>query len=254
MTETLETTGKETPGSDQDPGTTRSWLQLARVASLVIVGWAITLQVLAGELIPPVTIIGIVFAVLAVFLRGERRRLGLAAAVLAAISIAGNLPMNLDELSHPSTPPAFLLTVTAVSASLVIVISGLAAFRGAADAQKRAVYYSWGGLGILAIVIAVGAASGVDSAQPLDDDVQVVASGVQYDTDEIVVTAGENGFWLDNRDGIRHTFTIEELGLEIEAPGLSAQRAEFDLEPGRYRVICTVPGHDNMHIDLVVEG
>lgn len=251
MTNTIEATSGETETMSQ----TRAWLRVTRVASLVVLAWSVVLQVLAGQLIPPVAVIGVVFGGLAIFLvGGERRRLGLTAAVLALLSLVGNLPMTIDELSHPTTAPAFLLTLVVTTSAVVLMVAGVAAFRGGSTEPIRALYYGWGGVAAVGVVVALSAASGVASAQPAADDVQVAARGVEFDTSEIVVPAGEVGFWLDNQDGIRHTFTIEELGYEIDAPGTSAQRAVFDLEPGQYEVICAVPGHENMTIDLVVEG
>ncbi len=250
MTDTIETTRENVETTSQ----TRTWLRVTRVAALVVFAWSIVLQVLAGQMIPPVAVIGVVFGGLAIFLVGERPRLGLTAVVLALLSLAGNLPMTIDELSHPSSAPAFLLTMVVTTAAVVLMLAGFAAFRGWSTDPVRALYYGWGGVATVGVIVALSAASGVASAQPAADDVQVTARGVEFDTSEIVVPAGETGFWLDNQDSIRHTFTIEELGYEIDAPSTSAQRADFDLEPGRYQVICAVPGHENMAIDLIVEG
>ena len=85
-------------------------------------------------------------------------------------------------------------------------------------------------------------------------DVEVVAVSVEFEPTQLSVAAGETGFWVDNRDGIRHTFTIEGTGMEIDVPAFSAQRAVFDLDPGSYVVFCDVPGHENMRIDLTVGG
>lgn len=250
MTDTIEAT----TGEMETTSPTRTWLRVTRTAAFVVFAWSIVLQILAGQLIPPVAIIGLVFGGLAIFLVGERRRMGLTAAVLALIALLGNLPMTIDELSHPSSAPAFLLTLVVTTAAIVLMVAGLAAFRGWSTDPVRALYYGWGGVAAVGVVVALSAASGVASAQPTADDVQVIARGVEFDTSEIVVPAGETGFWLDNQDAIRHTFTIEELGYEIDAPSTSAQRAVFDLDPGQYQVICAVPGHENMTIDLVVEG
>ena len=250
MTDTIEAP----TGEMEMTSPTRSWIRVTRVAASVVLAWSIVLQILAGQLIPPVAIIGVVFGVLAIFLGGERRRLGLTAAALALLALVGNLPRTIDELSHPSSAPAFLLTLVVTTAAIVVMVAGLAAFRSWSTDPVRAVYYGWGGVAAVGVVVAVSAASGVASAQPATDDVQVIARGVEFETSEIVVPAGETGFWLDNQDSIRHTFTIEELGYEFDAPSTSAQRAVFDLEPGQYQVICAVPGHENMTIDLIVEG
>jgi plastocyanin len=104
------------------------------------------------------------------------------------------------------------------------------------------------------VLVALNAAASVQSVEPKPTDVQVVAEGVTFDRSEIVVEVGESGFWLDNRDGIRHTLTVTGTDNQIDAPGLSAQRADFELAPGVYEIFCAVPGHENMKIDLIVEG
>lgn len=249
MTKTVEIEERVAPA----PSSVSGWVKVARVGSLTIGVWSLALQTLAGAFIPPVTLIGVVFVVLAVFLNGERRRLALVAALLAVLTVGGNLPMTIDELSHPTSPIAFLLTLLATSAAAVVAVAGLAALFGLSLDSRRAVYYSWGGVFALGSVVSMAAVSGVESVASQPGDVEVVASDVEFDRERIVVPAGETGFWLDNRDGIRHTFTIEEMGLEIDTPGLSAARADFDLAAGEYTVICVVPGHEDMVIDLVVE-
>ena len=107
---------------------------------------------------------------------------------------------------------------------------------------------------MIAIVVGLVAASTVDSADPLATDTQVVALGVEFDVAEITVPAGENGFWIDNQDGIRHAFTVRGTDLQIDVPAFSSQRAGLDLASGSYTVFCAVPGHENMVIELTVEG
>ena len=78
-----------------------------------------------------------------------------------------------------------------------------------------------------------------------------------YDTDpklDIAVPSGTIGVWVDNRDGIHHTFTIEDLGVDLEIPALKAKRVQFDAPPGTYEIICTVPGHESMTGALTVGG
>ena len=227
---------------------------MTRIACLLILLWSVALNLVAGQLIPEVLAIGLVFGIIAVFLRGERRKLGLITSILAVVALTGNLPGTLDELSHPSSAPAFILTLLVVVAAVGAMVAGTAAFFRLSPDPIRALSYSGGAVFILGVLVALNSAAAVDSAEPAATDIQVVAQGVAFDQSGIVVEAGESGFWLDNRDGIRHTLTIAGTGFEIDAPGLSAQRADFDLAPGEYEVFCAVPGHENMKIDLIVEG
>lgn len=250
MTETVERAELTT---EESSGVVR-WVRLARYSALTIAVWSVALQLLAGELIPPVAVIGIVFAAFVPFLKGDRRLLALVVGVLALVSLLGNLPGTIDELMHPTSAPAFILSSLVTVAAFVAMVAGLAAFRSWSHDTVRAVALSSTGLFIALVVVGVSAASTVESATPFPSDIQVIASGVEFDLTEIVVVPGSNGFWVDNQDGIRHTFTIEGTDMEIDVPGLSAQRANFELAPGAYTVFCAVPGHENMKISLKVEG
>lgn len=250
MTKTTEQAETEAGGASN----TRRWLRVTRVGCLLILGWAIALNLIAGELIPPVLTIGLVFGALSPFLSGERRRLGLITAILGLIALLGNLPGTIDELSHPSTAPAFILTLLVVVAAFVVIISGAAAFWRLSPDPIKALAITGAAVFGVGVLVSLNAAAAVESVDPASSDTQVVAEGVAFDQSEIVVPAGESGFWVDNRDGIRHTFSIRGTDYEIDVPGLSSQRAEFDLAPGEYEVFCAVPGHEKMQIDLVVEG
>lgn len=230
------------------------WVKLSRYAALAVFVWSIVLQLLAGELIPEVAGIGLVFAAFVPFLRGERRKLAAVVGGLALVALLGNLPATIDELTHPESAPAFILTLLVCLAAVTAIVSGVAALRRSGEEAIRGIVISMSGLFLAGVLVAFVAAAGVDAATPVEGDVQVVARGVEFNETELVVPAGETGFWVDNQDGIRHTFTIDGSELEIDVPALSAQRAEFDLEAGRYTVICAVPGHENMTIDLTVEG
>jgi plastocyanin len=221
------------------------WVRATRWGAVAVVIWSLALQSIAGELIPPVAAIGVAFAVLAFFLRGERRRLALVAAVMGLLTLFGNFPQTLDELMHPDSPPAFILTLLAVVAVIVVMISGVAAFSRWSPEPITAV---------LGVVVSLSMGATVESTDALAGDIAVTAQGVEFDPGALTAASGESGFWVDNRDGIRHTFTIESLGLEIDIPALSSQRADFELDEGQYVVTCAVPGHENMTIDLTVEG
>ncbi|MEA2058128.1 MAG: cupredoxin domain-containing protein [Actinomycetota bacterium] len=91
-----------------------------------------------------------------------------------------------------------------------------------------------------------------DVALPADE--QVIAEKVTFLPPDLQVASGTAGVWVDNKDGIRHTFTIDELGVNLDIPALKARRVEFQAGPGTYTYRCTVPGHDGMTGTLVVGG
>lgn len=230
------------------------WVRVSRYAALTVLVWSLVLQGIAGEFIPEIAAIGVVFGAFVPFLKGERRTLAAVVGSLAVVALLGNVPATIDELTHPDSAPAFILTLLVTLAAATAIVAGIAVLvRGSGEAIKGTII-TISGLFVVGVVVAVVSAAGVASIQPADGDLQVVAKGVEFDQVELVASAGTTGFWIDNQDGIRHTFTIEGTDLEIDVPALSAQRADFDLAPGTYTVFCAVPGHENMTLDLTVEG
>lgn len=64
-------------------------------------------------------------------------------------------------------------------------------------------------------------------------------------------SAGQ-GLHVDNTDRIRHTFAVEGTDVLAELPAGSARRVALDLDPGAYRLLCTVPGLEAMTAALTV--
>jgi plastocyanin len=227
-------------------------MRLARIGAIVMVVWSVILQVLAG-LIPPVAVIGAIFLGFVPFLSGERRKLGLAYAAVAALAIGGNLPPVIDELTNPESSPAFILTLLSVVGVTLAIISGLGAFFRWSPSPIRRIGSTAAGVFVVGSVVslAVGAATPSDAALP--GDVEVVAEGVMWMPEELTVSESA-GLWIDNRDGIRHTLTITELGIDVEIPALRSKRIDIGAAPGVYQIVCDVPGHESMTGTLIVEG
>lgn len=242
------------PTTTTTAATTADWLRFARYAAITMVIWAVLVHLTARVLIPPVLVIGLIYLAFVPFLRRERRWVGLGLAAFSALALLGNVPGLADELSNPESAPAFILTLLSVTAAVLAVISGSAAFFGWSTAPMRA-------LAIGAVsVFAVGALSSLaifvntESDAALGSDVEVVAEKVLWEPEDIVLPAGSAGVWVENKDGIRHTFTIEELGVDLEIPALRARRVDVAGPAGTYEIICTVPGHENMIGTLTIEG
>ena len=239
---------------DQKLEARTGWARIAQGAGIAIVVWAIVTHVVARVPIPPVIVIGIVFGAFVPFLNGRRRKLGLVYAILGILALLGNLPAIAGELVRPESSPAFILTLFSTLAVIVIAVAGFGVFFGYSAVPAR-------GLALgAAAVFAIGALASVVVAlnTPSDTaaagDIEVVSEKVEFLPDVISTDAGTVGVWVDNRDGIHHTFTIEELDVDLEIPALKAKRVAFEAPAGTYDVICTVPGHESMTATLSVGG
>lgn len=250
---TIDTHRETLSSNPEDTTETTVWMRFARAGAVTIVVWSVVLQLIAG-LIPPVALIGLVFFGFVPLLTGERRKLGLAFAVVALLVVAGNLPAVVDDLGNPDSAPAFILTLLAVVGAGIGTLSGLGAFFRWTTAPIRPVAVSAVVLFVAGTAASVVAAANTDSDEALADDVVVVAERIAWEPGEITLTAADGGVWVDNRDGIRHTFTVEELGIDLDVPGLKTRRVDVDAAPGTYEIICEVPGHESMTGTLVVEG
>ena len=95
---------------------------------------------------------------------------------------------------------------------------------------------------------------------PATVDLEVRAKpGLRWDSTSYTVAAGEVEVALVNDDSMRHTLVIIEgetiisgFELEVNRNG-DIDTGTITLEPGTYTIFCTVPGHQNMKADLIVE-
>jgi plastocyanin len=254
MTANQQTQPQSTqPDSNQAMATTQ-WMRLARAAALVMAVWSVLLQVAIGILIPPVLIIGLVFLAFVPFLKGDRRRLGLGYAIFTVVVLLGNVPVIVDDLTRIDSAPTFILAVASVLAGVLAIVAGFAAFFGRQTAALRALATAAVAIVAIGAVASIVVSANAANDLALDGDVEVIAQKILFDPDALVIDTGTTGVWIDNKDGVYHTFTIEELGVDVEIPALKARRVNLDAVPGTYTYICTIPGHENMTGTLTVEG
>lgn len=95
----------------------------------------------------------------------------------------------------------------------------------------------------------------VDAETPILDT-HLVAANVAFSENEITVRAGEVRIGLENKDLFWHTFTVEELGVDLRVPVGADLSISFDAPPGEYEFFCDIPGHPEAGMvgTLVVES
>lgn len=131
------------------------------------------------------------------------------------------------------------------------VLSGISATGLIATLAQGRVTARWAPIAAAAlggaIIVAAGVAALVAPASPATaaaSDVRVVSEDVAFDTAALDVAAGEVTVELANRDLFWHTFTIDELGVDLAVPVNGGRQVTFDAEPGTYRFYCRIPGHE----------
>lgn len=99
-----------------------------------------------------------------------------------------------------------------------------------------------------------GAASG--SASDAGASIDLVSENLAFSQTEINAAPGELTVSLENKDLFWHTFTIEELGVDLRVPVGAELAVTFEAAPGAYQFICAIPGHPEAGMvgTLTVEG
>jgi plastocyanin len=94
-----------------------------------------------------------------------------------------------------------------------------------------------------------------DVADEIPADAYVwVAFDLGFEDPPTTIPAGEVIIAIDNIGNLPHDVTIDELGVQVEAPGGTQAWETYTLEPGDYYYYCSVPGHEpQMNGTLVVE-
>ncbi|HVM19429.1 MAG TPA: cupredoxin domain-containing protein [Egibacteraceae bacterium] len=87
------------------------------------------------------------------------------------------------------------------------------------------------------------------------DSATIRAVDIDFEPDSLELQAGEPvNVTVVNEGRIVHDFTLEEADVHLDVePGESAQTSLTIDEPGTYRAICTVTGHENAGMVVEVE-
>lgn len=166
---------------------------------------------------------------------------------------AGFIP---DALRHPESPADFVPVTMLTVGGLLAVAAAIPAFRaargsGSASAAPRVLAGAAVALVLLAIGASVAARGAMTNDAPAVGSTVVELENFAFGPETINATAGEVSLYVTNSDGARHTFTIDELGVDVSiAPGQSRQ-IQFQAEAGEYRIYCR-PHDPGMEGDLVV--
>ncbi|HEV3014506.1 MAG TPA: cupredoxin domain-containing protein, partial [Actinomycetota bacterium] len=72
---------------------------------------------------------------------------------------------------------------------------------------------------------------------------EVETTNVAFVPDSLRSTGGELTVAVRNRDLFWHTFTVDDLGVDVTAPVGRLRSVAFEARPGTYSYYCRIPGH-----------
>ena len=232
-----------------------AWRRVAAIVTVAIAVWVIVVTLATGEIIPPVIIIAAAFIVAWGFTRWRPNRITFG--VFGGIGLATvltNIPFVIGDITHPESAFGFSTTLLTVLASILAVLVGIAAWRPLSERTASRAWMVAGAILVVGIAVSTILALGLADDPAEAGDVRLSADTAEWVPESLSATAGTVAIYVENKDPIRHTFTIDALDLELELPASTGRRIEFNAGPGSYEFICTVPGHENMVGTLVVGG
>lgn len=246
MESTHLSNGREATAYDE-----RAWATLTAFG-LLLVGITLLLSsahlVVVGAFAGPVVVlpvIGTVCAVTGALARGGSRRALVAALVVSVLVLLGNLGHLVDTLRLPGSPWDFVPNLAAgigIVVALAAAVAGLRRAPTTAAATRRVQVAALVVIG-LGTVTSIGLAL-VSTASLPADAVVVTTADNAYSPAAVEVAPGDV-IGVRNRDGYGHTFTVDDLGLDVGVPGGSAATVPIDagVSAGTYEVTCVLhPG------------
>jgi plastocyanin len=177
--------------------------------------------------------------------------------VVSLALLVMNAPFTVDALMHPESPADFVPVTMLTVGGLLAVIATVPAFRNARGRRTDSAFPRIAAAaGVAIVVLAIGgsmfASAAVTNDAPADGSTIVDMENFAFGPETITATAGEVSFYVTNNDSARHTFTVDELGVdESIAPGQSKQ-ITFDTKAGTFRFYCK-PHDPGMEGELTVQ-
>lgn len=200
-----------------------------------------------GGIIPPLLVFAALWIVAAVWLRRSTKGPSILAVVVFLVFLAMSLPFILPTLTVPASAGDFILNTASLIGALVGIVAAIAVLRGGAESASpagRTILLGAGAIFGLVVVVAVVALVTYDDAAAQDDDVAIVAADLEFDDESIEVDAGEVGVFVENKDSTLHTFTIDELDVDLAIPAGKSARMTFQADPGTYEFYCVPHEYD----------
>ena len=237
-----------------DRGTTASpgWVNLLKwsaIASIVVI---VLVNIFAG-VIPPLLVFAVLFLGGVIWLRRSIKGPAIFLLVVFILHLALSAPFSIPALAVPASAGDFILTVASVLASIAGIVAAIAVLRRVTsnDAPKK-LGLALVGLFVLLAIFSVISTVGYENATAQEGDVRLTAEDIEWTETTLEARSGEVSVFVDNADGTLHTFTIDELDVNLNIPASSAARITFQAEPGTYEFYCT-PHKETMEGTLTVE-
>jgi plastocyanin len=180
---------------------------------------------------------------------------GLLSIDIAAWTLSGAVSNFLSgEKISALIQPAYLgvISLAGFTAAVASWITRKDPNRGA----EAAAMSSQGTLAILLLIAIAGMMVGQGTARATQPtDLAIKTENMAFSQKELFSDSEQVTLHLSNNDLWWHTFTIDELGVNLVVPMGAEREITFSAEPGEYQYYCNIPGHEGaMHGTLIISG
>ena len=238
------------PPAGSRPGLT--WHKLAAWAAWAIPVIFLLVMLAYMQFLPFFIPFIVVFAVLGWWVSRGGRASGVVLAVLTVVFIAMNLPFIIPTLAVPASVIDFISTAWLLLASITAVVAGIMAFRTSAPSNgARTLQRVVAGLAVVAVVVSIVSTVTYDDAAQQDGDIELTTEDIEFSPETIEGASGTVAVFVTNNDPTTHTFTIDELDVDLDIPANATARVEFEADSGEYEFYC-VPHEADMKGTLTV--
>ena len=225
--------------------------------ALVSVGIAVIVlsvsMIVQQAFIPPIAIFILLALIGAGVLRVRARAGAIMLAIVSVLFFVLSLPFFVPALAVPESSVDFMTTSLTVLSLVGIVVSSVAMIRQSSGAGAMRFSMVVTVLGVLAIAGTAVARLAYEGAEAQPGDIEVALQNFEFSPATISAGGSDQiSVYLENKDTVLHTFTIEELDVDVDVPGNGSARVTFDATPGRYEIICQ-PHQPDMDGTLRVE-
>jgi plastocyanin len=228
-----------------DVGGGLTWRKLAVRAAFTIPIVFLLLMLISMEFVPFLFIFIVVFAALGFWASRGGKASAIVLGVLSVIFIVTNLPFLMETLSVPASPIDFIANALLLLSAITAAVAAFFAFRGAAaDGGPSKFARVVMGVAAVAVIFAVFSFVTYEDDTKQDGDIDITTADFEFQPDEIDADRGTVGVFITNEDPASHTFTIDELDVDVVIPQGAKVRVEFEADGGEYEFIC-VPHEGN---------
>lgn len=222
--------------------------------TLLLVATAVDLSLLLATTIALRDLLSL--ALLLIILTGtllRRFRGGLVGLIVLALVFADltayTLTGTISNVRYHEDILALFLPASLAAASMVGLISAVATAvtrHNPLAGERAARFVGWIAVSFFASVMISGLVFGSSPrviAPAEHTDLAMVTENMIFSHSELTAEAGQVTLSLTNHDLFWHTFTIDELKVNVETPVRSERQLTFTAEPGIYTFYCAIPGH-----------